>query len=305
MNVHKATSSALVRGALSTALKVAVKPLFGPNVSASLRRKGLEVASLSTLKARGVKSTAVTLQGVPALRYGTAANAKSEKAVLYLHGGAYTAGSPKTHAALTSHLAKSSTATVYVPDYRLAPEHPYPAALEDACFCYQALLEKGYTADNITVAGDSAGGGLTLSLMLHLKEEQLPLPQGMILISPWADLTHPEANSATQPNDAMLSWDGLTQAALHYAAEHQRSHTGISSALGDLSGLPAALLIVGTEEILLADVKRLAETLKTHKVPTDLWVYEKMWHVFPLHARLLNEADHAIHTMASFILNPA
>jgi len=300
LKLHKVSSSALLRGALSGALRLAVKPLFAPHISPSLRRKGLELASLSTLNARGIKPTQVKLGGVPALRYGQANNST---VVLYLHGGAYTAGSPGTHASLTSHLAQTSGATVFVPDYRLAPEHPYPAALEDACFCYQALLEQGFKAAHITVAGDSAGGGLALSLLLHLKAEKMPLPKGMILLSPWADLTHPNAKASAQPQDAMLTWAGLNAAAKGYAANEALTHSGISPALGDLSGLPPTLIIVGTEEILLADVKSLAAKLKQQGVSTECEIYEKMWHVFPLHARMLKEADLAIHAMANFILN--
>lgn len=300
MKQHKVSSSALLRGALAGALRLAVKPLFASYISPSLRRKGLELASLTTLNAPGIKAEAVSLQGVAALRYGPA---QGESAVLYLHGGAYTAGSPNTHASLTSHLAQASGASVFVPDYRLAPEHPYPAALEDACFCYQALLEQGFKAEHITVAGDSAGGGLTLSLLLHLQAEKLPLPKDMILLSPWADLTHPNAKAPNQPKDAMLTWEGLDAAANGYAAHEALTHPGISPTLGDFSGLPPALIIVGTEEILLADVQALATKLELHNVATELWQYEKMWHVFPLHARMLKEADHAIQTMATFILN--
>lgn len=300
LKLHSVSSSALLRGALFNALRLAVKPLFAPYISPKLRRKGLELASLSTLNARGLKPEQVKLQGVPSLRYGPA---KNGTAVLYLHGGAYTAGSPKTHASLTSHLAQTSGATVFVPDYRLAPEHPFPAALEDACFCYQALLEQGFDPTHITVAGDSAGGGLTLSLLLHLKAEQIPLPKGMILLSPWADLTHPNAQAPNQPQDAMLTWEGLNAAAKGYAGNEPLTQTGISPALGDATGLPPALIIVGTEEILLADVKSLTSKLKQQGVATELAIYEKMWHVFPLHARILKEADHAINTMASFILN--
>lgn len=299
MNLHKATSSPLLRGVLRTTLKLAVKPLFSPSISPTFRRKGLDIASLSTLNARGITHDKVVLQGVPSIRYGSTS---ATHAVLYLHGGAYTAGSPRTHASLTSHLAKASGAAVYTPDYRLAPEHPYPAALEDAYLCYQALLSKGFKADQITIAGDSAGGGLTLSLLLHLKAEKVALPSKAILISPWSDLTHPHAGATPQPQDAMLSWDGLALAAKMYAFNESLAHPGISPALANLSGLPPILIIAGTEEILLADIKALATKLTQQQVSTELSIYEGMWHVFPLHARMLKEADHAIKAMARFIL---
>lgn len=299
MNLHKATSSPFLRGVLRTTLKLAVKPLFSPSISPRVRRKGLEIASLSTLNARGISADKVIMQGVPSIRYGST---EATHAVLYLHGGAYTAGSPNTHASLTSHLAQVSGATIYVPDYRLAPEHPYPAALKDACFCYQALLEKGFSADQITIAGDSAGGGLTLSLLLHLQAKKMALPSKAILISPWADLTHPHASATQQPQDAMLSWDGLAMAAKIYAANESLEQHGISPALANLSGLPPTLIIAGEEEILLTDIKALATKLTQQQVATELFIYEDMWHVFPLHARMLKEADHAISTMAKFIL---
>ncbi|HLR16754.1 MAG TPA: alpha/beta hydrolase [Alcanivoracaceae bacterium] len=298
MNQHKATSSALLRGILSTTLKLTVKPLFAMNTPTWLRRQGLEIASLSTFNARGVKRIKVDLNGVPSVRFG---NPTADKAILYLHGGAYLTGSANTHAALTTHLAQEADAVVFAPNYRLAPEHPFPAARRDAFMAYKALLELGFAPNQITVAGDSAGGGLTLSLLLYLKEQDMPLPEKMILISPWADLTHTHAAASRQPDETMLSWVGLNSAAKRYAGRQPVSHPGISPALTSLKGMPPALIIVGTEEILLTDVRILAEKLKREKVPTDLRIYENMWHVFPLHTRVLQEADHAVQTMANFV----
>lgn len=298
MKTHHPTSSPALRGLLFNSLKVAVKPFFTTSLSPKLKRRGLEFASLTTLSAKGVISEEFLMREVPATCYPMPS---SPKAVLYLHGGAYLLGSPSTHASLTSHLAKQADASVFVPDYRLAPEHPFPAAVEDALACYQYLLDLGYTPDNITVAGDSAGGGLTLSLMLSLKAKALPLPKRMLLISPWANLTHPHSEAANQNDDAMLSWKGLQMAAQQYANNEQLSHPGISPALGNLEGLPECFILFGGKEILLDDGKELYRKLIDAGVEVDMSIYEQMWHVFPLHARILQEADAAIAEMADFI----
>ena len=129
--------------------------------------------------------------------------------VLYLHGGAYCVGSPATHRAVTSHLARAASIPVFAIDYRLAPENPFPAATDDALEAYRWLLDNGYAASDIFIAGDSAGGGLTLATALQIRELSLPTPAGLILLSPWADLTHPEKTAANQPDDVMLSWATL------------------------------------------------------------------------------------------------
>lgn len=292
------TSQAWLKKTLFTALSLTVKPLFNAGTPVSLLRHGLALSAKTTFTARAVRATTLNMGSVPSRRYASK-DSNQQRAILYLHGGAYRAGSWRTHASLTSHLAQRSGYTVYAPNYRLAPEHPFPAALEDALMCYQHLLQQGYLAQHITVMGDSAGGGLTLSLLLALREQGIALPAGYVLLSPWADLTHPHREQ-THNDDAMLTWAGLDAHAASYAGTEQRSHPGISPALGQLEGLPPGLIIVGTREILLADAEHLHTRLQAAQSPIELQVFEGMWHVFPLHAGQLKEADDAVAMMAEF-----
>jgi len=295
--VSKDISQPWLKKTLFTALSLTVKPLFNAGIPVSVLRHGLAISAKTTLTARGMRATPLTMGNVPAVRY--ARNPNTPQAILYLHGGAYRAGSWRTHAALTSHLAKHSDAAVYVPNYRLAPEHPFPAALNDAMDCYEHLLQQGYHGKHITVMGDSAGGGLTLSLLLALRENGIALPAAYVLLSPWADLTHPHREYS---DDAMLTWAGLDAHADSYAGTEARNHPHISPALGALEGLPPGLIIVGTREILLTDAKLLQQRLHNANSPAHLQVFEGMWHVFPLHAGLLQEADEAITMMVEFAL---
>lgn len=293
--MSKNTSQAWLKKTLFTALSLTVKPLFNAGVPVTLLRRGLALSAKTTRNARNPRATPLTMGTVPAVRY--ANEPHTAQAILYLHGGAYRAGSWRTHAALTSHLAQHSNAAVYVPNYRLAPEHPFPAALNDAIACYEYLLQQGYLTKHITVMGDSAGGGLTLSLLLALREKAMPLPASYVLLSPWADLTHPHREHS---DDAMLTWAGLDAHADSYAGNEPRDHPHISPALGPLEGLPPGLIIVGTREILLADAEQLYQRLRSANSPVELQVFEGMWHVFPLHAGMLIEADEAITMMVAF-----
>lgn len=201
--------------------------------------------------------------------------------ILYLHGGAYVVGSITTHRMLAADLAKYSNARVLLIDYRLAPEDPFPAGLEDAITAYQWLLESGTPAEEILIAGDSAGGGLALAALLKLRDEGLPLPAGGILLSPWTDLTMSgdSIKSKTQ-KDFILDADHLSRMAKLYAGEADLRHPHISPLFADLRGLPPLLIQVGTDEILLDDSVRLAESAEKAGVDVQLEVYEEMFHVF-------------------------
>lgn len=294
-------SQRLLAGTLRLALRSLVKPLFHPVTPVPLLRRGLRLSALTTLTARGTERMDVLLDGVPA-EYLRAANSsvRHDQVLLYLHGGAYVVGSPGTHRAVTSHLARASGAGVFALDYRLAPEHPFPAAQDDAVTAYQSLLAQGYAPEQILIGGDSAGGGLALSTALRLRDSGLPAPAGLILISPWADLTHPAARRAQQPDDVMLTWATLRHAAQRYAPD-QLQHPYVSPLLADLGGLPPTLIIGATDEILDDDTTRLAAALAQADVDTHTFVYQDMWHVFTVHAGVLAQADDAIRRMAAFI----
>lgn len=290
----------VARAALRTAMKLMVQPLFHPAVPVPMLRKGLRATALTTLPARGIEREQTQLGAVPAELHRARVGQRAERVVVYLHGGAYCVGSPATHRAITSALARDSGADVYALDYRLAPEHRYPAAVDDAVNAVLALMRDGYPADRITVAGDSAGGGLTLACALRLRDQHHVRLHGLILLSPWADLTHPNASAPVQPPEVMLNWRGLDSSAEHYAAG-QRSEPEVSPLLAALHDLPQTLILVGSDEILLDDSVRLDRALADAGVVVDTFVYEHMWHVFPVHAGVLSAADDALMRMAEHV----
>jgi acetyl esterase/lipase len=225
-----------------------------------------------------------------------------KQAVLYLHGGAYSVGSAATHRAITSHLAKAAHASVFAINYRLAPEHIFPAATDDALEAYRWLLDNGYSGNNIFIAGDSAGGGLALATAIQVRDLSLPAPGGLMLLSPWVDLTAGALDDSTHINDAMLSRDALEHNAALYA-ETQRDHPLVSPLHANLHDLPATLLIVGTEEILLEQAEHLYQQLAATGNKVRLSAYQEMWHVFPAQAGILATADAAINEMAEWMSN--
>ena len=203
--------------------------------------------------------------------------AAEDRPVLYLHGGAYVAYSPRSHRELAARLGRAAGRAVLVPDYRLAPEHPFPAALDDALAAYGWLRERGPVA----VAGDSAGGGLALALCLRLRERGEQLPERLALISPWADLS---LTRTTQVDDPSLDAARLRVAAEGYAAGRPLSDPLLSPVHADLSGLPPVLVEVGSGEILLADSTRLVDALQQAGVDVELVVGEDLPHVFQVFA---------------------
>lgn len=285
----------LLSGALRRTLRTLMKPLFHPRVPVSAMRAGLRALSSAMPSAAGVRFQPLMLGRVP----GECADPSehNDQAVLYLHGGAYLVGSPATHRNITSHLARAANACVYAIDYRLAPEHPFPAALDDVVDAFQWLLQNGYRADQITLAGDSAGGGLALATAVRLGNEGKPMPKGLLLLSPWADLGNPMAEQPITVDEIMLNWHMLQQAAQRYAPD-QLDHQYVSPLSADLAGLPPTLIIVGDQEILLSDSERLLAGMQQAGSPVELYLFAGMWHVFVAHAGLLSNANLAIRLMA-------
>lgn len=223
----------------------------------------------------------------------------SNAVILYLHGGAFCLGNPRTHFSVTSRLAKDSGCAVWVPDYRLAPEHPYPAALEDCLACYDAIRAQGCPPDQLVIAGDSAGGALVMALALSLKQRGDEIAAGLILLSP---VTDPDLSGASLQSkrtvDPMIRRDWLEQALKAYAAPpHTLSHRPLEA---NLQGLPPMLIQVGDQELLLSDATRLAERARQSGVPCQLDIHQARWHVFQLQAFYLRSARHALGRMAQF-----
>ncbi len=221
--------------------------------------------------------------------------------ILYLHGGAYALGSIKTHREFVARLVSATKVPALIIDYRLAPEHPFPAALDDAIAAYRWLLAQGYSPSQIVIGGDSAGGGLTLATLLALRENGAPLPAAAVCMSPWTDLTLSGASLQTKAEDDwILDSDSLERFAALYAGEHDRRSPLISPLFADLSGLCPLLIQIGTKEILLDDAMRFAENARRAGVDVTLQVLDQMFHVFQL-VPFLPETRRAVHDMAEFV----
>lgn len=231
-----------------------------------------------------------------------AANAEAGRTVLYLHGGGYVFGSPKSHRGLTFELAQQARADVFSLDYRLAPEHPYPAAVDDALAAYQRLLEEGRDPAAIVVGGDSAGGGLSLALLLCCKERALPMPAGAVLYSPWTDLAATGASyDVNESSDVMFKKLHVAEGARRYYGDADPKTPLISPLYADLSGLPPMLTFVSDTELLLDDSTRLHEKLIAAGVDARLVTERGLAHVWPLFYPSFPEAGKSIAQSADFI----
>ena len=225
-----------------------------------------------------------------------------ERVFLLLHGGGYTSGSPRTHRKLASSLSRAAYARVLTPEYRLAPEHPFPAGVKDALKVYGWLLDQGTPAANIIVGGDSAGGGLTLSMLLALRDAGAELPRAVVLMSPWTDLTVSSPSFSTNKKfDPSTTREGLRTAARLYAGDRNPADPMMSPLFADLSGLPPMFMQVGGNELLLDDSRLLAERARAAGVDATCKIYDEMWHVHQFAAPEIPEAQAAMNDIAAFI----
>lgn len=225
----------------------------------------------------------------------------ADGALLYLHGGGYALCSPSMYRDLTSRISAASRMKVYVLDYRLAPKHPFPAALEDSLGAYQHLLDEGLAPHKICIAGDSAGGGLTLATLLSLRDKERPLPKAAVLLSPWVDLTC-ECDSiiANAPYD-YLPIDSLPKMARLYTDESNLREPLISPLFADLHDLPPLLVQSGGAEMLLSENLKLVENARQAGVHVSLEVKDGMFHVWQAFARFLPEGRAAIASVGNFL----
>lgn len=229
------------------------------------------------------------------------ASSSSERIVLFLHGGGYVFGSPYTHRLITASIARTAGARVLSVDYRLAPEHPFPAAVEDAWGAYWWLLAQGIEAKRIVVMGDSAGAGLSLALMLVARDAGLPLPAGAALLSPWLDLSLQSESIQRNAATDYLSEVGLQAAANMYADRYDPHHPLISPMFADLRGLPPLLIQTGTAETLIDDARRFAQRARAANVQVTLEEWEEMVHVFHLWYRIEPKARQAVRHLGQFV----
>ncbi|MEW6478274.1 MAG: alpha/beta hydrolase fold domain-containing protein [Pseudomonadota bacterium] len=288
---------ALVAAALRTTLRTLLKPVFSPRWSIVFQRRWLSALARISLVPRSVSINPGDAGGVPGewLRHGDVPAVRAGT-LLYLHGGAYCVGSPATHRALTAWLAQGTGVPVFAADYRLAPEHPFPAALDDALAAYRALRQRG----PVVVAGDSAGGGLALSLALALREAGEEQPAGLLLLSPWADMA-PDTLPPEPPGEAMLSAAWAQACAAHYLGTPPGPRVWVTSPLkADLRDLPPVLIQAGTDEMLHDQALALHQALQSAGVSSRCEITERRWHVFQLHGGALRSADEAIARLCHF-----
>ena len=228
-------------------------------------------------------------------------NPEAEYTLLYLHGGGYIMGGPDTHRNMVRALARYANVRALLLDYRLAPENPFPAAIEDAEAAYDWLLEQGVAPEKMFVAGDSAGGGLSLALMLQLKAHGKTQPKAAALLSPWTDLTSSGESARTRAErDPMIDINRMPEAIAYYCNEHPADDPLISPVFADLAGLAPLFVQVGTEEVLFDDATRLVERAEAAGTKAELQIWDDMPHVHQIAFRLVPEARAALKDIARF-----
>ena len=240
--------------------------------------------------------------GGRAAEWVVAAGARDDRALLYLHGGGYCIGSINTHRTLAADLSRAAGVRVLVIDYRIAPEHPFPAAVDDAVAAYRFLLDAGYDRRRLAIAGDSAGGGLTAATLLALREQDVPLPACAALLSPWLDLSQSgDSMRRCAELDPMVQRDGLQRMADAYLAGKPADTPLASPLFADLRHLPPLLIHVGSAETLLDDSTRFAARAKDAGVDVTLEVWDEMIHVWHIFAGMVPESDQAVARIAEFL----
>jgi epsilon-lactone hydrolase len=249
----------------------------------------------------GITAQDVTIAGRRA-QWQSKAGADASKAVLYLHGGGYCLGSPNTHRMLTGTLAHALDGRVLVLDYRLAPEHQHPAAVDDALAALAYIASLGIDPAKTVIMGDSAGGGLALATALAAKAAGTALPGGLVLLSPWVDLTQ-SADTYTSKalEDPVLQKVTLDPMAAAYLGDQSATQVTASPLFGDLSGLPPLLIQVGSAETLLGDSQALAAKAQAAGVAVTLDVWDKMIHVWQAYPHALSEARDALAQAGTWI----
>lgn len=265
------------------------------------RRARIEEVGAVTPVAPDIALEPAVLGGVPA-EWSRAPGADPSRALIFLHGGGFCSGSIVSHRRLATEACRAAGRRVLAPAYRLAPEHPYPAAHEDVLAVWRALLEAGFAPDRIAVGGDSAGGALAVALAVRLRDAGEPGPAALWLISPWADLTQSGATMTSKDGvDPLIHRPYLDELAAAFAAGADLSDPRLSVLNADFRGLPPTLVQVGSHETLLADSTRLAARLAEADVGVTLEVWPGMIHAFPLWNGILPEGREAVAHAGAFL----
>jgi acetyl esterase/lipase len=248
-----------------------------------------------------IAKTEITLGGVRTEVF-KSQKADERCALLYLHGGGWVAGTPANHTPLLWRLADQINVPVYAPDYRLAPEHPFPAGLEDCVSTYRALLEKNIPASSIVVGGDSAGGNLTLALALKLKQLGVPQPAALVCLSPATELLEPlPSHTRNRASDAMFDPRIFATVREVYWPNQDGANPLLSPLRGDVRGLPPTLFQASAAEMLCDDSVRMAEKMRAAGIAVTLDLWPRVFHVWQIMADVLPEARVAIHRISAFV----
>lgn len=250
----------------------------------------------------GIRTTRTAYNGIPCdwLRL----EQSSEKKIIFVHGGGYCIGSTRGYYSLAARIGIAAKAEVLLIDYRLAPEFPFPNGLADVVSVYE-ILSNQVGAENLSLVGDSAGGGLIVATLIKIREEGLNMPSSAVLLCPWLDLTL-SGYSVThvRRKDPMLTEGNLKFLAAKYIGTEDMKNPYASPIFGDYHGFPPVLVQAGEHDILRSDAERFAEKAQSQGSPTTLHVWKGMFHVWQFYARVLPEAEHAVQEIGKFITSP-
>ena len=296
----RATALRLPPALMRLGMRQVGRLVLDPRLPWEVQRHRLDQAVRGSLVPRGARVAGRVLNGVRA-EVVTASGVRPERTVVHFHGGGYCIGSPRMMLTWAAHLSARAACRVVVPDYRLAPEHPHPAGLDDARAVMDALLGEGPPA-SIVVSGDSAGGGLALSLLLALRDAGERLPAGCMLASPWLDLSRDRrAVPGLVRRELLLTPGWLEACALAYAPRADWAAPPVSPLLAGHGGLPPLLVQAGSDELLAPDAERLAASASAAGADVTYTRWPGMWHDFVLHPGLVAAADSAVAQSAWFV----
>jgi monoterpene epsilon-lactone hydrolase len=288
----------VMRAAMRILVKNSIRA--NPTVDAARRRLTL-LGRLVPGPPRGTETIAIVAGGVTADRIATRAS-RADRHVLYIHGGSYVVGWPALYRDLTWRIATLCRARVLCIDYRLAPEHPFPAALDDAVAAYRWLLAEGADPQRIALMGDSAGGGLVLAALLRLRDEGVALPAAAVAVSPWTDLALTgESFRLNAKRDPLVPVELAPRAVDLYLAGADPRHPYASPLYGDPTGLPPTLIQVGGDDVLRDDAVRMADNMRAAGCQVEIEVWPHMWHVWHALVRVMPEARAAVARIGTFM----
>lgn len=287
---------------LNPVLKLVEKPqLARAKDIVAFRRAFERKAKIMFHGPRDMERDEIDLAGTPALQL-SGPWADAERVILYFHGGANVFGSPETHAAMIGHLAKRAGVDAILPSYPLAPEHPFPAAIDSVRASYDAVLARGYAPQQIVMGGDSAGGGLVLVLLGQLLAEDAPLPAGVFAFSPLCDMTFEGASVAVNDaRDVILPASRVSDMAEMYVGGNDPADPRASALFADFAGAPPVWLTVGDTEILLDDTRRMTAKMQRQGVDVQMHIENDLPHVWPFFHSYLPEARATLDRLAAWI----